>query len=107
MKYISLLFAASAVIFGCLNSAPKIDYYNQVTPKITMEKAIEIASEYLNSLGKEGKYIKDSVTIWEWPVDIMNWYVSFKKTNWKQIKPSTELIKVQKITGKAEYEAQE
>ncbi len=107
MKYNIIILAFSAVFIGCISQVPKINYYNPVTPKITMGKAIEIASGYLDSIGEKGKYIKDSVTIWEWPIDIMNWYVSFKKTNWKEIIPSTELIKIQKITGKPEYAAQE
>ena len=77
------------------------DLYEQVSPKISTSDAIQIATTCLeNKIGKD-QFIHDSVTVWEWPINIKNWYVSFKKPNWESIIPSTIVVEINKINGSA------
>ncbi len=100
MKNLSILLNIFLLV-SCAST--KFDRYEQVYPEISMEQAIEIAIEYVNINFGSDKVLVDSVKVWEWPHNIKHWYVTFKKSNWKQIKPPTVLIMVNKLTGAVEH----
>ncbi len=97
MKYIAPLLL---LLISC--GGPKIDFYKQITPKIEIKEAISLASTYLDSTCCKDEYIKDSVRVWEWAVNINNWYVQFYKNDYEYIRPPTIIVLINKENGKAE-----
>jgi hypothetical protein len=98
----------SISIFSFMNCCgPKIDIYKQVIPQIELKEAVTIASAFLDSTCCKGLYIKDSVRVWEWSLSIESWNVEFNKNNWQNIRPSTIIVAVDKVNGKASLILQE